>query len=113
MARLKWVQVEMDVDRLTKPFYGYWGARDVRRALADKFDRYELLHMAILCVERLEEIHETESEKYKEREVVATFDPDRSGSSWARSCGTRMRNAKVLSDKYKEIVKALKSLERN
>lgn len=112
MARLKWVQVEMDVDRLTKPFYGYWGARDVRRALADKFDRHELLHMAVLCVQRLEEIYETESEKYKEREVIATFDQDKSGS-WAKSCGTRMRNAKVLTDKYKEIVKNLKSLERN
>jgi hypothetical protein len=112
MARLKWVQIEMDVDRLTKPFYGYWGARDVRRALADKFDRYELLHMALLCVQRLEEIHETESEKYKEREVVATFDQSKS-ASWAKSCGTRKGNARVLSDKYKEIVKILKSLERN
>lgn len=112
MARLKWVQVEMDVDRLTKPFYGYWGARDVRRALADKFDHHELLHMALLCVQRLEDFYETENKKYGELEVTATFDQSKS-TSWAKSCGTRKGNARVLSDKYKEIVKTLKSLERN
>ena len=112
MARTKWVQVEMDVDRLTRPFYGYWAARGVRRELVDKFDQNELLHMAVLCVQRLESIYDTEHEKYKEREVTVTFDPDKS-SSWAKSCGTRKNNAKELADKYKEIVKNLKWLERN
>lgn len=112
MARLKWVQVEMDVDQLTKPFYGYWGARDVRRELVRKLDRHELLHTALLCVQRLEEVYGDESERYKKLEVTATFDPDKS-TSWAKSCGTREGKARVLSDKYKEIVKALKSLGRN
>lgn len=110
MARTKWVQVEMSVDQITRPFYGYWAARNVRRELADKFDRNELLHMAMLCVRRLEQIYATEHEKYKEREVTATFDPDKS-SSWAKSCGTRKNNAKVLEDKYKEILKTFKSID--
>ena len=112
MARTKWVQVEMDVDRLTRPFYGYWAARNVRSELVDKFDRNELLHMAVLCVQRLESIYDTEHEKYKEREITATFDPNKS-SSWAKSCGTRKNNAKEFADKYKEIVKILKSIDRN
>lgn len=112
MARLKWVQVEVDLDRLLKPFYGYWGAKEVRRELVRKLDRHELLHTALLCVQRLEEVYEDENKKYKEMEVTATFDQSKS-TSWAKSCGTRKGNARVLSDKYKEIVKTLKSLERN
>lgn len=113
MARREWVRIELSVDQITRPFYGSWGVQiHLRRELADKFDRRELLHMAVLCVQRLERIYDTEHKKYKEREVTATFDPDKS-ASWAKSCGTRKRNAEELADKYKEILKTLKSMEKN